>query len=468
MDSYPLALSEMSLVRSFDSKTLALEEDYVLCYGPLHRPTVLNSSGLILLSLFERTAKASSIPSTWWNKWGDDSIYEALRQMYSARLLVQENCSFPDIDESLGTLAAWLHVTNRCNLRCDYCYVPHRCEDMPFEIGRAAIKATIHSAITHNCHHVKLKYAGGEPLLRFPLVTELHQYAQSLALREGLTLDGVVLSNGTLLNDRIAKTMQSLGLRLMISLDGYERWHDVQRHYAGGKSSFGDVWSGILIALDHDLVHNISITVSGRNADGLPELVDWLLDHNLPFSFNFYRENDFSSHSVDLRLSEDKIVKGMLAAYRVIEDKLPLRSLLSTLDRADFSTPHVYACGAGRNYIAFDPHGRVAKCQMQLHKPVATICNEDPLALMQADEAGLQNIPVENKKGCYSCEWKYWCGGGCPLVTFMATGQYDVKSPNCHIYKALYPEAIRLEGLRLLKYSDSAMRTQRLSVDAFA
>jgi type II secretory pathway component PulL len=37
------------------------------------------------------------------------------------------------------------------------------------------------------------------------------------------------------------------------------------------------------------------------------------------------------------------------------------------------------------------------------------------------------------------------------LANFRATGRYDAKSPNCYIYKALFPEIMRLEGLRLLK-----------------
>jgi uncharacterized protein len=59
---------------------------------------------------------------------------------------------------------------------------------------------------------------------------------------------------------------------------------------------------------------------------------------------------------------------------------------------------------------------------------------------------------VDEKEGCRDCTWRYWCSGGCPVATFRATGRYDIKSPNCAIYKAIYPEALRLEGLRLLKY----------------
>ncbi|CAG1013870.1 hypothetical protein ANAEL_04827 [Anaerolineales bacterium] len=91
---------------------------------------------------------------------------------------------------------------------------------------------------------------------------------------------------------------------------------------------------------------------------------------------------------------------------------------------------------------------------MQIRQPVTDIRVDDPLAVLRADQTGVQNISIEEKEGCKTCEWKYWCAGGCPLETYRVTGRYDVKSPNCNIYKALFPEALRLEGLRLLKYAD--------------
>jgi uncharacterized protein len=38
------------------------------------------------------------------------------------------------------------------------------------------------------------------------------------------------------------------------------------------------------------------------------------------------------------------------------------------------------------------------------------------------------------------------------VATYRATGRYDVQSPNCAIYQALYPELLRLEGQRLLHW----------------
>ena len=60
-------------------------------------------------------------------------------------------------------------------------------------------------------------------------------------------------------------------------------------------------------------------------------------------------------------------------------------------------------------------------------------------------------MAVEDKGECRHCLWRYACAGGCPLVAFWATGQFDRRSPYCSMYRALYPEAIRLEALRLMK-----------------
>jgi len=353
-------------------------------------------------------------------------------------------------------LAAWLHLTTRCNLRCDYCYATHTDTDMSFATGRAAIDATFRSAIAHGYRVVKLKYAGGEPLLRFPLVLELHHYAQKLAEKHGLALDGIALSNGTLMTAEMIQQLRSAGLRLMISMDGVGSWHDCQRHYADGRGSFADVAHAIEIARTGGLKPIVSITVSGRNIEGLPEVVAWVLNRDLPFNLNLYRENDCAACHAGLNLESEHIVAGMLSAYKVIEDNLPRRSLLTSLaDRASFAVPHLRTCSVGQSYLVFDTQGRVSKCQMDMAHPVTDCNDRDPLGTVRDHTAGLQNPPVDEKSECSECEWRYWCGGGCPLLTHRVSGNFNVKSPNCTIYKTLFPEVIRLEGLRLKKYAEA-------------
>ena len=396
-----------------------------------------------------------------WKGFNESRSFSALNQeklrniqeMAKIGLLVSPDTQQPTLKKTQNTqLSAWLHITDRCNLRCAYCYLPHKREDMTLETGKAAIAAIFREARDNGYKQVKFKYSGGEALLCFPLVVELHQYAWQLAAEYALELDGVILSNGTLLTEEIITTMQGLGLRLMISLDGMAEWHDSQRPYAGGRGTFVDVAESVELALAHNLIPDISITVSGRSAEGLPEIIAWVLERELPFSLNFYRQNDFSVSHEDLKLEEEKIINGMLSAFKVIEYNLPERSLLSALvDRANLSSPHLKTCSVGDSYLVFNQHGQVSKCQMKMDKSIADVHTGNLLQVVREDKTGIQNLSVEEKEGCRDCEWKYWCTGGCPLESYRVTGQYDAKSPNCNIYKTIFPEVLRLEGLRLLK-----------------
>lgn len=430
------------------TQSIPLDEDFNLYFGLNHRVVVMNRAARELLDSFD-------FSNPWDYDLNNINLQNAIKNLLGCGLLVNKSGQATPVREENQILTAWLHTTDRCNLRCSYCYLPHVREDMSIKTGRASIDAVFRSALANGFQRIKLKYAGGEPLLRFPLILELHQYAQLLAEKHNIFLEGVVLSNGTLLTKEITESLRALSLRLMISLDGLGESHDRHRPYAGGHGSFTDVSNAVQVAMTNGLVPNISVTVSGRTAESLPQLISWILEHDLPFSLNFYRENELSASNIDIHLDEEKIINGMLAVFKVIETNMPRHSLLPSLvDRANLSAPHLHTCGVGQNYLVFDQNGQVAKCQMHIRKSITNIHVEDPLAIIRADQIGLQNLSVEEKEGCRTCEWKYWCAGGCSLATYRATGRYDVKSPNCNIYKALYPEAVRLEGLRLLKYAN--------------
>jgi uncharacterized protein len=102
--------------------------------------------------------------------------------------------------------------------------------------------------------------------------------------------------------------------------------------------------------------------------------------------------------------------------------------------------------------MAIDQRGGVARCQVEASQTTTTIDAENPLRLIRAERRGAQAVSVDDKEGCRSCQWRYWCRGGCPTLTYRLTGRSDIKSPNCAIYLALFPEALRLEALRLLAY----------------
>jgi uncharacterized protein len=443
--------SQNTLARAYLSKAFPLDDKYSVCFGAFHRPILINTTAESVLGLFSSPKKLYEALDGWQGECGKQEIINAVNIMKQQNLLVDSDEQLLGLQQSSNVLSAWLHLTDRCNLRCDYCYLPHVHKDMTLEVGKMAIDAIFRSARIHEYKKIKIKYAGGEPLLQFSLIEKLHKYAFDISKASMIDLDAVILSNGTLLDSKKARAIKALGLRVAISLDGLDDFHNIQRPYTGGNGSFQDVERGIDIVTCEGIPVDISVTVSAKNIDGLPLLIKWILDKNLPFGLNYYRESDLVADLDALRLTEDKIIKGMLSVFRVIEMNLPKRSLLSSLvDRANLASPHLQTCGVGENYLVFDYKGQVSKCQMQMTKVIAGTNTIDPLLAIRNDTSGIINLSVEQKSECKSCEWKYWCTGGCSLATHRATGRYDLKSPNCRIYKALYPEAVRLEGLRLI------------------
>ena len=171
-----------------------------------------------------------------------------------------------------NVLTAWLHVTNACNLRCPYCYLDKSSAKMDEATGIAAIEAVISSALKHGFPAVKLKYAGGEASLNQQLVLQMQAHAEGLARRHGLRLYATLLSNGVMLPASPASVLKDKGIGVMISLDGVDAAHDIQRPFVSGKPTFKHVEKTIaqLMALEHP--PHLSITVTNLNAPYLAEV----------------------------------------------------------------------------------------------------------------------------------------------------------------------------------------------------
>lgn len=352
----------------------------------------------------------------------------------------------------MSVLTVWLHITNACNLHCHYCYIKKTNQSMDIDIGMSAIDTVFRSASLHKYDKIKIKYAGGEPTLKSDLIVKLHDYALSLSEWTGIKLKGIVLTNSTNLSNSLIEQIMRLNLVLSISLDGLNQANDSQRKFVNGKGSYE------IVKINLERVHRanipiiVNIVVTNQNLQHLPDFFVWLLEKEIRFNLSFYRENKFSE-IVEGLTNDQKIIRGLLKSFEVIKHNLPQWSLLDSLiDKASLSYEHVYTCSAGRDYLVIDQDGNIAKCHMEIDQPITTILAKDPISTIRNSTKGVINLPVTQKHECNNCNWHKLCTGGCPQVTFRQTGRYDIKSPYCAIYKAIFPEILKLEKLRLKKY----------------
>ncbi|HEX5117880.1 MAG TPA: radical SAM protein [Pseudonocardiaceae bacterium] len=405
-------------------------------------------------AIFRRFTEPTSIDDVVHSGFARDEVDDVVRRL-SAHDIVHPvgSAPTPEFAES-HELTAWLHVTNDCNLRCPYCYVHKTADPMTHDVARDSVDALVRSAVRHGFRALRLKYAGGEASMNAGVVVELHDYALARCADAGLTLSAVLLSNGVAINDHLAGELKARDIRVMISLDGIGAAHDAQRPTVGGKPSSALVTRTVDRLIAAGVSPHISITITGRNVDAVAEVVRFALERELTFSFNFFRDNDCAATFTDLQYEEQAMVAGLRDAFAVVEQLLPKWSVLgSVLDRGQLLAPRQRSCGVGDDYVVIDQHGGIAKCHMEIGDTVGDVRTTDPVAAIRNDGVGIRNLLVEDKAGCRTCTWRHWCSGGCSVATFRATGRFDVRSPNCNIYRAVYPDAVRLEGLRLLRYA---------------
>lgn len=436
---------------------IAVDPEHTLLFNPLGPGgvVVVNQSGLRLFRSFRRPVTLAELRRAWPGE--ASQVTSVLSRLRHAQVVHEPGLSpRPEFGGS-QVLTAWLHVTNACNLRCPYCYLTKSAEGMDEATGRAAVDAVVRSAVAHGLPAVKLKYAGGEASLDHRLVLRLHEYARQVTADHGVVLYATLLTNGVRLAPDLADAVAAGDIRVMISLDGVGEQHDAQRPFASGKPSFHLVERTVADLIRRGCRPHLSITITKRNASGLAGAVRFALDNGLTFSLNFFRDNDCAASFADLRYEEQEMISALLGAFGVIEERLPRWSVLgSILDRGQLLSPRQRSCGVGQDYVVIDQRGQVAKCHMEIERTLGDVFRSDPLQLIRTDTSTALNLAVDEKEGCRDCSWRYWCSGGCSVATFRATGRYDIKSPNCQIYKAIYPEALRLEGLRLLKYAGPA------------
>lgn len=425
-----LGAAELAFLPTGDGRVVVLNQAATAALDSFHQPRPLNAAA--------------------------SPFSEIANRLAAHRLISPVGASSSLISEPPTTLSAWLHVTNACNLRCSYCYVATNAEAMELTTGQAAVDAVLRSATRGGFRAVQLKYAGGEASLNFALVRALHAYAAKQVRQHQLALSEVLLSNGVALTEAMLAFLRDEGIGLALSLDGLGESHDQQRPFANGHGSAKHVIRTVERAIAVGLAPVLSITVTAGNAHTLADLVNFALEHDLRFNFNFYRSfTGHDPHGVG-QAADERMIAGLRAALARMAEQPPRRRLIDgLLDRSSFSQAHHYACGMGRTYLAITQRGGIAPCQMLLHQPVTGVHDPDPLSTLKLHPRVAHNLAVDEKDACAKCTWRYACAGGCPLLT-VHSATCGGRSPYCAVYNALYPELLRLEGLRIIRWAPHA------------
>jgi Fe-coproporphyrin III synthase len=153
-----------------------------------------------------------------------------------------------------------VHLTNRCNLKCLHCMVDagHKKNDeLPWENWIEIFDYLEHIKV----HHIIL--SGGEPLL-YPGSKYLLNHLATKSMR----ID--ILTNGTLIDEEFAKSVNKPNFSVSVSLDG----SDAQKHdNLRGVKCFDKVLDALKLLSTCDVNFSISTTLNRTNIKQIEDLI---------------------------------------------------------------------------------------------------------------------------------------------------------------------------------------------------
>lgn len=163
-----------------------------------------------------------------------------------------------------------LRLTERCNLRCAYCYAA-RDDEPDFDMD----EATALRAVELCCPpggSLRIQFTGGEPLLRLELMETVADFGK----RTGRRLTLSVQTNATLLTPESCKRLKAMRCGVGVSLDGAGAANSL-RVFPDGSASFDAAVQGIRNLGAAGLRCGLTAVVTSVNAGELGQIADLAL-----------------------------------------------------------------------------------------------------------------------------------------------------------------------------------------------
>jgi [mycofactocin precursor peptide]-tyrosine decarboxylase / 3-amino-5-[(4-hydroxyphenyl)methyl]-4,4-dimethylpyrrolidin-2-one synthase len=309
-------------------------------------------------------------------------------------------------------------VTYACNLSCIHC-LSDSGRKRAGELTTGQARQVIDQLAARKVF--QLNIGGGEPFMR-PDFLDLMDYAH------GKGVVTCISTNGTLIDEAIARRLDHPLVYIQVSLDGAsEASNDAIR----GRGSFGKV----LKALDHlrtrDIEVSINCVLTRRSYPELDKLVGLAASYGAKLRVSRFRPSGRGKKS----WSELNVQREQMADF---SQWLGRHLAVSTGDSFFSVTTEerrslgLNMCGACKLTCCLSPQGGIYPCAF-LQEPefyAGKLPEEDFATIWNASPV-FDSFRQLEIKSCESCQRFDLCHGGCPAIAYHTQRKLGLPDPGC-------------------------------------
>ncbi|TLU88395.1 MAG: SPASM domain-containing protein [Chlorobium sp.] len=339
-----------------------------------------------------------------------------------------------------------LFVTQKCNLRCVYCYGGAGEYGNPGVMDETTALRAV-DWLLERCGPVegRISFFGGEPFLNFSLMKKVAGYARQQAEKRGVRMNFSVTTNLSLLDREKLDFIRNFDVMTIASFDGPKELFDTLRPSADGSSSYDKVIKMLpeLLAERGDKVNARATLVPCSDPAEVQTALHstgFLRYHMIPAARSLYSgiekryedtaylEKSLALMSLNIRQFLDALNKRndaqITTLARSLDIPLPARDCFLSRNRI-FLGRRKYKCGIGRSYVAVSISGDIYPCHRFTGQEKYRFGSIFENELLNTD---YHISPVDAAEECRKCWTRYMCGGGCLHEHAGETG--DIRIPS--------------------------------------
>ena len=285
----------------------------------------------------------------------------------------KNSIAIQDAYRSNKRLELILIPTEKCNLRCSYCYEDFKLGQMPESIVQGIEKLILQKS--PELETLRIQWFGGEPLLSMDIIRRVSRAALASKNHFNVDYSGSITTNGTLLSLSRATELFELGVtKAQISLDGDEDRHDTTRISLSGRDDFKSLWSNLcsISKSQTPIQLLLRLHVTSDNLASLKSLLYKLHQDINPniYSIFFQKVGKWggpNDSSLNYFLDQKEFFKVCDDLYKTCEE-LKLNYINNTKQKS------IHVCYAAKpNSFAIRANGVISKCTVALSDPKNSI-----------------------------------------------------------------------------------------------
>ena len=215
-----------------------------------------------------------------------------------------------------------LHLTNKCNLKCKYCFVPHGIESMTADIAMKAVDFAIRQS---EGQPVGLLFYGGEPLLERQLIYHIVNQCSKIKQNTGQVFYYKMTSNCILLDEEFLQFAEQHNITIGMSCDGPAQ--DDCRLFPNGKGSFSILEEKIPLLLKYQPYAVGMSVIDSTTIHKAAEVVQYLFDCGFRYitqSLNYCRTATWTEDHLEVMEKQFWQMAEMYIKWTRAEEKFYL------------------------------------------------------------------------------------------------------------------------------------------------